>query len=904
MYWNIYIGPLEFLKMFMKQQKKLKTLFQLSFFTLLMTASSVVVMSGQQQQSFSQLSEQDTNSATQSPDFLTYDNATYGITIQYPSNWIVDITDFPGDPLTQIVGFFSPFESRVDTYEERLWIAQEQQSFSEDFDLAQYAEQIVSNYNSTLNDFSLDEIDTETARLGNNDNPAYRLVYTERLQPENIDLKTLEIGTVIEDKVYVVMYHAETAKYDQYLPIIEEMINSVELNDSGVVSDAPAETDLDGDTDGDIAAQEVVEDDDGGGNITITPENQTGGGFSTDQQGENIGTAQLAPNIDFLRYETSFQEETLSIDYPSDWEVVEYQLDPNVNYHDIAAFVSPVLSITDPYQDFVLLSVEEFGNETMSLDQYLQYTVAVYNGSEALPSSQVISYSDDVFLTSKNYPAYQVEYTYRSDQDNRQLRAIEVGTVIENKAYFVSYYASDDRGFSQFLPIAQQMIESFELNEAKRTRGVAGTMPNPGSQYLELSYDEWRSDNINVLLLVNPDTEEQSSRYVDEVENAINSWSQILKQYSGNPNAWNFNVSTSIGYLSSIEIGPGRQADLVIELAGDPEGVIGCEGFIGVAPPHPYELTIPVTVHVLTSCLDTQTGELFEYPEAVVYSTALHEFAHALGLGHAFNINNDLMCSAEADINGNFVPTCEFFETDVEEISEADVAALVYKYGIDGFEPPNTELRGPRPFYEVGVSNEPPAIIGEGQNLTEPSVPQVEEWLLYENATYNVQMQYHSSWTQAHTDAVPDRFIQVSDFFSPTEADGSSASFRISIDDSPQSSNIEDYLEESISIFVASASYQDFNVVESATNATLAGMPAYTIVATYTDPTLGPRMTLETGTIFEDEVYYLSYFADPQDYERYLPIIQEMIDSFEIEGSGTNDDDDDDDDNDDNGDED
>jgi hypothetical protein len=891
----------------LKQQKKLKTILQLSFFTLLMVVSLVVIPGGQQQ-ALSQLPEQGNDSATQSADFLTYDNATYGITIEYPSNWMVDTTDYPGDPLTYIVGLFSPFESRIDSYAERLWIAQEQQSFSEDFDLAQYAEQIVSNYNSTLTNFSLDEIDTETARLGNNNSPAYRIVYTERLQPENIDLKTLEIGTVIEDKLYVVMYHAETAKYNQYLPIIEEMINSVELNDSAVVvSDASPVTDLGGDTDGDIAAQEVVEDDDGGGgNTTITSENQTGG-LSASQQGENIGTAQLAPNIDFLRYETSFQEETLSIDYPSDWEVVEYQLDPNANYHDIAAFVSPVLSITDPYQDFVLLSVEEFGNETMSLDQYLQYTVAVYNGSETLPSSQVISYSDDVFLTSKNYPAYQVEFTSLSDQDNRQLRAIEVGTVIENKAYFVSYYASDDRGFSQFLPIAQQMIESFELNEAKRTRGVAGTMPNPGSQYLELSYDEWRSDNINVMLLVNPDTEEQSSRYVDEVENAINSWSQTLKQYSGNPNAWNFNVSTSVGYLSSVEIGPGRQADLVIELAGDPEGVIGCEGFIGVAPPHPYELTIAVTVHVLTSCLDSQTGELIEYPEAVVYSTALHEFAHALGLGHAFNINNDLMCSAEADINGNLVPTCEFFETDVEEISEADVAALVYKYGVDGFEPPNTELRGPRPFYEVGVSNEPPpTIIGEGQqNLTEPpEPPQVEEWLQYENATYNVQMQYPSGWTQASTDATPDRFIQVSDFFSPTEADGtSSASFRISIDDSPQSSNVEDYLEESISIFVASASYQDFNVVESTTNATLAGMPAYTIVATYTDPTLGPRMTLETGTIFEDEVYYLSYFADPQDYERYLPIIQQMIDSFEIEGSGNNEDDDDDD-NDDNDDDD
>lgn len=667
------------------------------------------------------------------------------------------------------------------------------------------------------------------------------------------------------------------------------MINSVELSDSAVVSDAPTEADLTGETDSDIGTQEEDQD----VSTTVTPENQTGGGFSTNQQ-ENVGTTQLAPNIDFLRYETSFEEESLSIDYPSDWEVFEFQLDPNTNYHDIAAFISPMLSITDPFQDFVRLSVEEFGNETMTPDQYLQYTVAVYNGSEALPSSEVISYSDDVFLTSKNYPAYQIEFTYWSDQYNRQLRAIEVGTVIENKAYFVSYHASDDRGFSQFLPIAQQMVESFELNEAKRTRGVAGTMPNPGSQYLELSYDEWRSDNINVLLLVNPDTEQQSSRYIGEVENAINNWSEVLKQYSGNPNAWNFNVSTSVGYLSSVEVGPGRQADLVIELAGDPEGVIGCEGFVGVAPPHPYELTIPVTVHVLTSCLDTQTGELIEYPEEVVYSTALHEFAHALGLGHAFNINNDLMCSAEGDINGNLVPTCEFFETDVGEISEVDVAALVYKYGTDGFTLPNTELRGPRPFYEVGVSNEAPAITGGVQNFTELSEPQVEEWLLYENATYDVQMQYPSSWTQVSTDAAPDRFIQVSDFFSPTEADGSSASFKISIDDSPQSSNVEDYLEESISIFVASASYQDFSVVESITNATLAGMPAYTIEATYTDPALGPRMTLEIGTIFEDEVYYLSYFADPQDYERYLPIIQEMINSFEIEGSGNNEDDDDD----------
>jgi hypothetical protein len=401
------------------QQEKLKKLFQLSFFTLLMVASLLVISGGEQQQSFSQPSEQDTNSATtQSTDFLTYDNATYGVTIQYPSNWLVDNTDFPGDPLTQIVGFFSPLESRVDTYEERLWIAQEQQSFSEDFNLEQYAEQIVSNYNSTLIDFSLDEIDTETATLGNNDSPAYRIVYTERLQPEDIDLKTLEIGTIIGDKVYVVMYHAETARYDQYLPIIEEMINLLELSDSEVDS-----------------------------------------------------AAELAG---FLTYQNATYG--ITIQYPSDWKVQEFKQSQSAKrgqsttYHEIAGFVSPKLSITDQSNtEWVVISIEELG-DNMTLDQYLAYTVALYNGSEVYPSSQVVSYSDDdLFLTSRNYPAYQVENTYYSVQTDSQNRAIEVGTIIEGKAYIISYRGDDKAEFSQFLPIVQQMIDSFDVFESKRT---------------------------------------------------------------------------------------------------------------------------------------------------------------------------------------------------------------------------------------------------------------------------------------------------------------------------------------------------------------------------------------------------------------------------------------------------
>jgi uncharacterized protein YpmS len=71
----IYIHPSLVRYMSTIQQQKLKKLFPLSFFTLLMVASLLVISGGEQQQSFSQPSEQDTNSATttQSTDFLTYD---------------------------------------------------------------------------------------------------------------------------------------------------------------------------------------------------------------------------------------------------------------------------------------------------------------------------------------------------------------------------------------------------------------------------------------------------------------------------------------------------------------------------------------------------------------------------------------------------------------------------------------------------------------------------------------------------------------------------------------------------------------------------------------------------------------------------------------------------------------
>ncbi len=165
-----------------------------------------------------------------------------------------------------------------------------------------------------------------------------------------------------------------------------------------------------------------------------------------------------------------------------------------------------------------------------------------------------------------------------------------------------------------------------------------------------------------------------------------------------------------------------------------------------------------------------------------------------------------------------------------------------------------------------------------------------EEWSLYQNVTYGVSMLYPSNWTQQNSTvaAGDDRFIFISEFFSPEEADGYFVYIPVAIDSMPQSTNIEGYLNESINILRQDPEFEDMQVLSSSVgNFTLAGMPAYSLEITYTDPEFGPQNMLEVGTIIDNRVYYMQYFADLPIYQKYFPIVERMIDSFQITREGS-----------------
>jgi hypothetical protein len=178
-----------------------------------------------------------------------------------------------------------------------------------------------------------------------------------------------------------------------------------------------------------------------------------------------------------------------------------------------------------------------------------------------------------------------------------------------------------------------------------------------------------------------------------------------------------------------------------------------------------------------------------------------------------------------------------------------------------------------------------------GQELEEEEEQQQQqqqqgEWSPYQNVTYGVSMLYPSNWTQQNSTEVvaeDDRFIEVSEFFSPTETDGYFALVTITIDYMPRTTSIEGYLSQSIDIYRQDPDFPEFQLLSSSVgNFTLAGMPAYSFEIAYNDGQLGPQNILEVGRIFDNRVYYIQYFADTPIYQKYLPIAERMIESFQI----------------------
>ena len=158
-------------------------------------------------------------------EMITYENSTYGIRMQYPSNWHKEENLSSGSDnnsmLVDVVKFISPTKNASDTSSESFDLKIDNISDIKPITLAKYANNSIEDLRK---DFDIIKLD-RNASLSNN--PAYKLVYTG--VEEGVNLQAMLILTIKDDKAYIISYNAEPTKFSYYLPTLEKMIDSFQI---------------------------------------------------------------------------------------------------------------------------------------------------------------------------------------------------------------------------------------------------------------------------------------------------------------------------------------------------------------------------------------------------------------------------------------------------------------------------------------------------------------------------------------------------------------------------------------------------------------------------------------------------------------------------------------------------
>ena len=161
-----------------------------------------------------------TASGQQTTNFLTYQNTTYGIKIQYPSNWDKEENGTKQDTETDIVTFFRPASNSNASLD----VTIDDISDEKGIPLTQYASDSISDLKQSFKDFKLVGSTTNNVLSGL---PAYKSIYT--YSDEKTIFKDMEIGTIKGDKAYILTYEAGANDYDNYLPIMQQLINLFQI---------------------------------------------------------------------------------------------------------------------------------------------------------------------------------------------------------------------------------------------------------------------------------------------------------------------------------------------------------------------------------------------------------------------------------------------------------------------------------------------------------------------------------------------------------------------------------------------------------------------------------------------------------------------------------------------------
>lgn len=146
------------------------------------------------------------------------------------------------------------------------------------------------------------------------------------------------------------------------------------------------------------------------------------------------------------------------------------------------------------------------------------------------------------------------------------------------------------------------------------------------------------------------------------------------------------------------------------------------------------------------------------------------------------------------------------------------------------------------------------------------------EFVRWDSPTHGVRINYPYNWLRDEQSLKPPLFVGFKSR-KETPSDVFLESVAIGIH-KPTTGTLEELVQ--VSITMHKKKYHDFTLIES-TPTTLAGRQAHRMVYD-----ANGRRFMSVLTVEKDMPYQVLYVAEPSKYDSYLPIVQKMLDSFEI----------------------
>ncbi len=233
--------------------------------------------------------------------------------------------------------------------------------------------------------------------------------------------------------------------------------------------------------------------------------------------------------------------------------------------------------------------------------------------------------------------------------------------------------------------------------------------PTEGEGYMELYYSLDFERAPRMLIVPSPYSYDEVREYIYPVREGIQLLTSMLEQEYGDGN-WNVGVEV---------VAPGERTthkpDIIVNVVTSDDDYECRDTVLGYAL-----LTGHKPVQAAVCYKDGRTNKDVE-------ATAVHEFIHAVGVGHTFNIRGDRMCSVE-----DGVPTCPDLRSRSKTPSGLNLAAIVAIYGTDGFQNPNNnhvswgekltvaDYRSNKHLSSLQNQNSPAAVTGFDATPTAP----------------------------------------------------------------------------------------------------------------------------------------------------------------------------------------